>query len=74
MKKLEFKTLVEKIVRKELQERVVYKSGEFESIDNALATIKDNVYAFDDKRVQTNILKFIKAMDTYVTKYGTEQM
>ena len=58
---------------KNLNEREVYRSAEFEEIDGAIETLMDNMnIAYTDKNIVRKFENMLKQISDYNTQVGTQ--
>jgi hypothetical protein len=79
-KQLTIKLLTEKLEKisgkkiKLSETRSVYKTAEFEEIDSAIQTIRDNAYVFKNAHIRNNIGKMLGELERLVKENGVKEI
>jgi hypothetical protein len=79
-KELTIKLLTEKLEKlsdKKIQlteSRSVYKTAEFEEIDSAIQTVRNNVYVFQNPSIESKVGKMLNELEKLVRENGVTQI
>ena len=58
----------------DVNERTVYKGAEFEEIDNAISTIRDNMFIFRDEAIINEIEHALEVLQQHTDANSTEDI